>query len=228
MTSAGPPPTVEVTWAANAEPDISGYEVYSGTTLVCSVNASANLTTYQCPPINPPQDGTYTYDVVAYRWGATYSTKTANQVASKTSGASKPVTITGVKSTTATTLAGAGGTLGNIAINSGKPAGKAASLGGIAKSVTGSPAAVGAANVTTTTSGGAYNPTLPYGALPAAPPTTSDPAAISVPATHKGSSVGTIAAVGAGLLIAVIAMHGLWLRSEVRRAGALEAIDPES
>ncbi|MDQ1417506.1 MAG: hypothetical protein QOF81_3119, partial [Acidimicrobiaceae bacterium] len=46
---------------------------------------------------------------------------------------------------------------------------------------------------------------------------------------HKGkTSVGTIAVVGAGLLIAVIALHGLWLRSEVRRSGTLEALEPEA
>jgi hypothetical protein len=33
--------------------------------------------------------------------------------------------------------------------------------------------------------------------------------------------------VGAGVLVTVIAMHGLWLRSEVRRSGALEVLEPE-
>ncbi len=74
---------------------------------------------------------------------------------------------------------------------------------------------------------------LPYNQQPS-PPSSADHQrrhrrSTSPAVHHKGkTSVGSIAAIGAGLLVAVIALHGLWLRSEVRRADALEPLDPEA
>jgi hypothetical protein len=52
-------------------------------------------------------------------------------------------------------------------------------------------------------------------------------AAPAAPATKGKTSVGTIALIGAGLLVGVIALHGLWLRSEVRRTPVLEVLEPD-
>ncbi len=223
------PPLVSVTWNADPEPDIVGYQVFSGssTTPFCQATTSVtNPLTYSCSAA-PPANGSYTFHVVAYRYGATYSDLTADQSASAASASTNSVVVTGVSGTTTTTVAGAGKTLGST--SAGSTTTKSGTTGGTgSKSLDGTPGIIAASGATATTSGGGYNPTLPYGSALEAP-TTRDPDAISVPAApHKGSSVGTIAALGAGFLIAVIALHGLWLRSEVRRAGTLEAIEPES
>ncbi|MDP9074618.1 MAG: hypothetical protein M3N98_10680, partial [Actinomycetota bacterium] len=79
---------------------------------------------------------------------------------------------------------------------------------------------------TATTVDPGFSPVLPYGPTT---PTTATPtvAAPVVPVAKGKSSVKSIALVGAGLLVTVVAMHGLWLRSEVKRTGALEVLEPE-
>jgi prepilin-type N-terminal cleavage/methylation domain-containing protein len=54
---------VELTWARNQEPDVTGYDVFRGTTRVCST-ASVNDTTCRDDP--PSSSATYTYTVQAY------------------------------------------------------------------------------------------------------------------------------------------------------------------
>lgn len=225
------PQAVQISWAPNPEPDVVGYQVFAGTgtTPVCEAATSAsNPNTYSCTAV-PPKNGQYSYHVVAYRYGATYSTKVADQVGSPASATTKTVAITSdIGTVTTTTLAGAGSILGPTF--SAKPSARKATVGGSGVSgLSASPhGAVSPSGTTSTTDGGGFNATLPYGSVPqSAPPTTSDPAAIAVAKPHKASSVGTIAAIGAGLLIAVIAVHGLWLRSEVRRAGTLEPLEPD-
>lgn len=225
------PQAVQISWAPNPEPDVVGYEVFSGTgtTPVCGQATSAsNPDTYSCTAI-PPKNGQYSYHVVAYRYGASYSTQVADQVGSPASATTKAVAITADTGTvTTTTLPGAGSILGPSF--SAKPSPRKANAGGTGiKGLSAAPAGAAAATGTTsTTDGGGFNATLPYGSVPqSAPPTTGDSAAIAVGKPHKSSSVGTVAAIGAGLLIAVIAVHGLWLRSEVRRAGTLEPLEPD-
>jgi hypothetical protein len=171
--------------------------------------------------------------VVAVRYGADY--KPASQVSGSASTATKPVTVPGPPATTTTTIAG--GTLPPLTqppFNTPTPnkAGAAAGPSGGTGTFHAAPApAKPAVGVDTPANGDTgFQPTLPYGAQPS---TTlgDDPGSIAAPVVpaHKGkTSVGTIAVVGAGLLIAVIALHGLWLRSEVRRSGTLEVLDPEA
>jgi hypothetical protein len=229
----GPTPgTVTISWAPNPEPDIVGYEVLRGDgSVACDVPFQPPVPKkYSCVDA-PPKDGSYTYKVVAHRWGATYNDAVKAEPGTA-SGATKTLTVTGTSPATATTVAGGTpGTLGPPGFKPNlvpiKPAGNTGGAGGggfnpnlVAPGTTVEPSPGGDAG---------FQPTLPYGSRSTAPPTT-DPAVITAPPVHKAgrTSVGSIAVVGAGLLIAVIALHGLWLRSEVRRAGVLEPLDPES
>ena len=221
LVSGANPQEIQVQWLPNPEPDVVGYEVYQGTstTPFCSAATSAsNPLTYSCTG-TPTTNGTYSFHVVAYRYGATFSDKVADQVASAPSAATPKLTVSGI--TTTVTTKPASNTLGNIGVVSGK---KAPATGGhtFGTVVLASPVP----STTTTTLGGDFSPVLPYGTTTTQ--STIDPAAISVPTKHKSSSVATVAAIGAGLLIATIALHGVWLRSEVRRSGQLEPLDPET
>jgi hypothetical protein len=76
-----------------------------------------------------------------------------------------------------------------------------------------------------------YKSQLPYGS---APPNTAEDGgsqAASAPLTRASTNgkdnVRTAAAVAGGLLAIVLAMHGMWLRAEVKRASLLEAVEPE-
>ena len=76
-----------------------------------------------------------------------------------------------------------------------------------------------------------YKSQLPYGSSP--PNTAEDGGsqAASPPLTRASTNgkdnVRTAAAVAGGLLAIVLAMHGMWLRAEVKRASLLEAVEPE-
>lgn len=220
------PQAIQVTWAPNPEPDIVGYVVYSGTstTPFCQVNSSpANPLSYSCQGI-PTKNGSYSFNVVAYRYGAMFSDQVAKQIGSVPSDSTHPVSVTGI--TAPVTTLPVSNTLGNIGVvtgpaKSGGTSGAGHTSGTIILATPSAPAAT-----TTTTLGGDFSPILPYGTTTTN--STVDPSALSVPTKHKGSSVATIAAVGAGLLIATIALHGVWLRSEVRRGDPLEPLDPES
>lgn len=77
-----------------------------------------------------------------------------------------------------------------------------------------------------------YKSQLPYGsAAPNANSSEDGPQAASAPLTRASANgkdnVRTAAAVAGGLLAIVLAMHGMWLRAEVKRAGLLEAVEPE-
>jgi hypothetical protein len=87
----------------------------------------------------------------------------------------------------------------------------------------------GASAATATTIDPGFAQVLPYGPS-TAPDTTAKPtvaAGPQIPGPKGKNSVKSIALVGAGVLVTVIAMHGLWLRNEVRRTGALEVLEPE-
>lgn len=223
------PEAIQVSWAPNPEPDIVGYVVYSGTstTPFCMVDSSAaHPLTYSCQGI-PTKNGNYSFHVVAYRYGSTFSDQIAKQVAGAFSANTPNVSVTGI--TAPVTTLPVTNTLGNIGVVTG-PAKNGATSGAGRTSGTiilAVPSIPSVASTTTTTVGGDFSPVLPYGTT-SSTNSTIDPSALSVPSKHKGSSVATIAAVGAGLLVATIALHGVWLRSEVRRSGQLEPLDPES
>ncbi|MGH9125943.1 MAG: hypothetical protein ACRDZ8_14630 [Acidimicrobiales bacterium] len=220
------PEAIQVSWTPNPEPDIVGYVVYSGTstTPFCQVNSSpANPLSYSCQGI-PTKNGNYSFHVVAYRYGNTFNDQVAKQVAGASSANTPNVSVTGI--TAPVTTLPVTNTLGNIGVVTG-PAKNGTTSGAGRTSGTVILAVPSVASTTTTTLGGDFSPVLPYGTTTSTS-STVDPSALSVPTKHKGSSVATIAAVGAGLLVATIALHGVWLRSEVRRSGQLEPLDPES
>jgi hypothetical protein len=222
---------VAVTWDPSPEPDVFAYEVLR-------VAGSQTTTVYGCyQPFAPKElrglaqcqakpswvdtqsgGGQFSYQVVAVRFGATYDVKA--QVASDPAQTKGTVTVAGPPAAPGIG-AGPGKAAANYSIGLGKlfspvkP--RVGASGGIPTGAAGAPA---------TTDPG-FNPTLPYNQQPAAtdPPTV----AVAAPPAAKGhgSSVGSIALVGAGLLVIAIALHGLWLRSEVRRAGVLETLEPE-
>jgi hypothetical protein len=77
-----------------------------------------------------------------------------------------------------------------------------------------------------------YKQSLPYGsASPNSAAEDGSQQADSPPlarvSTNAKDNVRTAAAVAGGLLAIVLAMHGMWLRSEVKRAALLEAVEPE-
>jgi hypothetical protein len=217
---------VNITWTPSPEPDVVGYEVVRNNGgVVCTLDTFPPPSAYACTD-SSSGGGSFSYHVVAYRYGATYA-PTAELNTASTDTAS--VMVQGPPATTVP--GGGGGTTpitqpGFTATPAPSKTKIGGGLGGGAFAATPSPAP---AAITTTTSGGAFSPVLPYGAQPA-PPTSADPQALGVPkpVSKGGSPIGTIAAIGAGLLVAVIALHGLWLRSEVRRGDALEPLDPEA
>jgi hypothetical protein len=222
---------VTISWTPSPEPDVAGYYVFRNDgSVACHLSEFDPIpASTSCQDTNPG-GGTFTYTVKAARFGTSYS----SLLLSNASAASESVTVTGPPATTTTVPKSSSTTLPSLGPSGFKPVvvpTKIPATGGSgSKGLSALPAAASSSATTPSTSGGGYNPLLPYGSIPQpASPTTLDPAAISVPAPpHKGSSIETIAVVGAGLLVAVLALHGLWLRSEVRRAGTLEPLDPEA
>lgn len=219
---------VKISWTKSPEPDVVGYQVLrADNSVACFLNVTPTPAEYACID-TPTTDGSYTYRVVAHRWAPGYSTAVKDQAASDPSGATKAVSVSGTADNTTTSVAGGTGTLGPPGFTGKVTPGKAPSAGAGPSLHLGpvSPAVVG----TPTTPDPGFGATLPYGAQPAQPDPTTDSSALATPAppAAKGkTSVGTIAVIGAGLLIGVIALHGLWLRSEVRRTPVLEVLDPE-
>lgn len=222
---------VVITWAPNPEPDIADYQVVRNDgEVVCTIppsTATPPATSYTCTDA-PTKDGSYSYEVVALRYGATYTNTVSNDEVAR-SAATTPLAVSGTSANAGTTVTTGGtGTVGPGSAGFTAPSpNKTAKVGGSGTfNATPSPAVVAQASPTTVDPG--FEPTLPYGTT--VPPTagTNPPSALAAPTPHKsGNSIATIAAVGAGLLIAVIALHGLWLRAEVRRAGILEVLDPD-
>jgi hypothetical protein len=222
---------VKVSWTPSPEPDVFGYRVLRNDGSVACDNV-ATPTVFSCTDTTSG-GGTFSYRVVASRYGADY--RATSQVTSAPSTASKAVTVPGPPATTTTTITG--GTLPPLTQPgfAGKPGGSkpgaVVGVGGANGSFKATPGTAAAATGSDTPANGdtGFAPTLPYGQQPSTT-INEDPGSIAAPVTpHQGkTSVATIAALGAGLLIAVIALHGLWLRSEVRRAGALEVLEPEA
>jgi hypothetical protein len=157
----------------------------------------------------------FSYQVLAYRYGATYSGTDALSTASV---ATNAVTVPGPPAPTTT-----------IATNSPPATSATAALGGAvgapaatfpADPTPGSPLAIGAP--------GSSNLPADPAVQPAAP---SDPAAVGRTASNPGEdgshhSVGGWGAVAGALLLVVLAMVGLWVRSQVKQAGILEPVEP--
>jgi hypothetical protein len=229
---AGSTSMVTISWAPSPEPDVVGYQVFRADgSFACSLSTFPAPSDYSCVD-SPPADGSYAYHVVAHRWGPTYSKDVGAEPASAASSPSNSVSVTGTAANvTTTTVAGGGAT------TLGPPGFTATKLPNISpKSSSGtgnfkaSPNPAAALPATPTTADPGFNPLLPYQRTTTSDPGTTDPAVIAAPPLtpkKSSSSIGTIAVVGAGLLVAVIALHGLWLRGEVRRSGALEVLEPE-
>jgi hypothetical protein len=223
---------VKISWSPSPEPDVNGYQVLRADgSVACQLATVPVPTEYACTD-TPTKDGSYAYHVVAHRWGPGYSTAVKDQPASAASNTTKAVAVVGTSANTTTTVPGGTGTLGPPGFTGKVTPGKTVAPGtgssGL-KIAPGSPAVVSPETPVTPDPG--FSPSLPYGAKPPQDPGTtaaSSPLAAPV-APHKGkTSVGTIAVIGAGLLIGVIALHGLWLRSEVRRSPVLEVLEPET
>jgi hypothetical protein len=225
---------VKISWTPSPEPDVTGYQVLRADgSVACQLAMVPVPEEYACTD-TPTKDGSYAYYVVAHRWAPGYSTAVKDQPASKASETTKAVAVVGTSANTTTTVPGGGtGNLGPPGftgkVTPGKTLAPGAGANGL-KIAPGSPAVVVPDTPTTPDPG--FSPSLPYGAKPPQDPgtITADPSPLAAPvAPHKGkTSVGTIAVVGAGLLIGVIALHGLWLRSEVRRTPVLEVLEPEA
>jgi hypothetical protein len=226
---------VKISWNPSPEPDVNGYQVLRADGSVgCQLVTVPVPTEYACTD-TPTTDGSYAYHVVAHRWGPGYSTAVRDQPASAPSNTTKAVAVVGTSANTTTSVPGGTGTLGPAGftgkVTPGTPGKTVAPGNGPSglKIAPGSPAVVSPETPVTPDPG--FSPSLPYGAKPPEDPGTtvaSSPLAAPV-APHKGkTSVGTIAVIGAGLLIGVIALHGLWLRSEVRRSPVLEVLEPET
>jgi len=219
---------VKISWTPSPEPDVIGYQVLrADNSVACSLTSEPTPAEYACTD-TPTADGSYAYHVVAHRWAPGYSTAVKDQPASPPSAATKAVSVVGTTANTTTSVAGGTGTLGPPGFTGKLTPGKAPSAGpGPNLHLGANPAAV-VPNTPTTPDPG-FAATLPYGAQPTQTDPPTDSASLAAPATPaKGkTSVGTIALIGAGLLVGVIALHGLWLRSEVRRTPVLEVLDPE-
>ncbi len=221
------PTAVKVSWKPSPEPDVAGYRAFRADgSVACRLAALPAPTDWSCVDTSSG-GGKFAYHVVAYRWGGSYADQ---QKPSAPSGASPTVTVPGPPAVTTTTVAGGLGSLAPPGFN-GRPSGNRGGAGTGFFSAQPAARAGGApsAGVDMPASGDTgFQPVLPYGRQ--APTSAPGPASIAAPAgPQKGkTSVGTIAVVGAGLLIAVIALHGLWLRSEVRRSTTLEPLEPET
>ncbi len=219
---------VVVTWDPNPEPDVFGYSVYrvSGSQKVIAYGCAMSFAPAEVRPLarcdakpswtdTSSGGGQFTYQVFANRFGASYLLK--DQVPSAP-GQSKAVTVPGPPAASALVPAKSSGLSGlsNVFASLKPRTGTGFSAPILGPRV----------NPVPTTTDNGFNPALPYGQQPAP---TDPPAIVSAPppAPKSHSSVGSIALVGAGVLVIVVALHGLWLRSEVRRSGALEALEPE-
>lgn len=219
---------VTVTWAPSPEPDVFGYAVYR-------VSGSQSTIGYGCAQAFAPAEvrplprcdakpswtdtasggGKFSYQVFANRFGgASYLLK--DQVRSQAGLSKGSVTVPGPPAASALVpartngLAGLGGFFSPVKVRGGN-AFSAPNLGPPATPGTVDPG---------------FAATLPYGQ----PAPTDPPAVVSAPPAPSAkarSSVGSIALVGTALLVIVVALHGLWLRGEVRRSGALEVLEPE-
>lgn len=220
-----PDSTVKITWDPSPEPDVFAYAVFRSkngqpTTEVdyCDVTAGS---AHPCPSPLSRVDGAsgggvFSYQVLAYRYGATYSGTDAVSAAST---ATKAVTVPGPPAPTTT-----------IAPSSPPATSATVALGGAARLPAATFPAVSPTPGSPPIIGGSSAATLPADP-PVQPPAPSDPAAVgktaSAPADNGSHhSVGSWGAVAAALLLVVLAMVGLWVRGQVKQAGILEPLEP--
>lgn len=234
---------VVVTWTGSPEPDVFGYEVRrlgSDTRFFCQTAfappdfIAAPICQEQLSITDPdPGGGDFKYEVFAVRFGgAGYDAKvnaTTSSTQSNVQHVDGPVTPT-LPNPTGSPGTRPGPALPTFGVFSAKPPaaakpGGTTAGGGFNSKPSPAPAVGGTPN----TVDPGFEATLPYQQLPGTG-TTLDPAVVgprNPAAKGRPSSNTSIALTGAGLLVSVIAMHGLWLRNEVKRSGVLEVLEPE-
>jgi hypothetical protein len=216
--------TITISWAANPEPDLTGYGVYreDGENLLERKIATPEQTSFT-DDIGSLPAGTYRYHVYAARPTASGDgfipsapTKTSGKI---TSAPPPPPTTTTVRgSAGATTSTTASGTKPPALATRGK-----ADLSGFASLLPSGSARLPAAQSTPAPDGG-FDEDLPFNGQ--APPGTADEPAIeddeqALAAERLASSnedePTTLRFMAAGLLVTVVLMHLLWLRDQVNR-----------
>ncbi|MEY2477630.1 MAG: hypothetical protein QOG87_2945 [Actinomycetota bacterium] len=216
--------TITISWAANPEPDLTGYGVYreEGDELVERKIAKPEQTSFT-DDIGSLPAGTYTYHVYAARPSAggngfipSAPTKTSAKV---TSSPPPTTTTTTVKGATTTTTP-APGTKPTTLATKGK-----ADLSGFAALLPSGGARLPAARSTPAPDGG-FDEDLPFGSQ--AESSTADEPAMDEESKQQALAAETLASsdedepttlrfMAAGLLVTVVLMHMLWLREEVNR-----------
>jgi hypothetical protein len=206
---------VRITWDPNPEPDVYGYAVFrvqsnpTGVAQIDHCEVGPGVPD-PCPKSLSALDsqsggGSFSYQVFAYRYGATYALSQGVSASATT----KPVSVAGpVVTPSARPPAGA------------NAAAVFAPQSGESPLITTAPAP----NL-------ALSPaTAGMGPVHAVPETqTANGPVLNAPSAREagpGRSVAGPGLIAVALLLIVLAMHGLWLRRQVQRAGPLEPVAP--
>lgn len=260
---------VRVSWPANAEPDLVGYEVQRqlGSAPWAQVAVTGTGTRNVLDAATAEKGGTYRYRVVAFRASADAGKLNPSQPSSTSTAKvpDPPVTTTTTSSTTAPdddeeeegrtggSRSGTSGSGSSTGGRTGSSGGSTTSTGGSGTTATTLPTSgkvdlSGFASLleqsrrngqapATLASGeddGGFEETLPFSGRQRPTGDADDTAGNEVAILEEGVSddggddVQSIAFLAGGLLATVLVMHLLWVRSEVHRAGVLEAVAPEA
>jgi hypothetical protein len=241
---------VSLSWNANSEPQLLDYLVLrsiNGDTP--SVIASPTSTSYA--DSDTGLGGTYQYSIVAERAGTDNPVDSGPSAVASVSVPPPPVPTT---TTAPGGPGGSGGGSGGGGSGGGttsttqkliNPSLKPPSnytpskldLSAFAKALSAAkaranPAPASGDNGSVSGESDTYKQSLPYGSAPGAsssedgPQQAADAPPLARASTNAKDNVRTAAAVAGGLLAIVLAMHGMWLRSEVKRAALLEPVEP--
>ena len=221
QSGSGTDPAEVVSWSADPEPDVAGYQVDREGTPVwsCQVGTPAasgtQAVTCPSPPsaTDHPGVGLWSYSVIAERYGAS-----GNSLVASTPATLAPV---GVDLTSLAPSSGvsqvqlppipflpayAGGSAGSASSPSGSSAGV------VHGGTTGSP---GGSSATATNDPG-YSTTLPYGAAGRSATLPGADVAASKEPGPTGPDVNPVATFALGALVLALAVHLLYLRGLVR------------
>lgn len=261
-TADGKTRVVTVSWPANTEPDMVGYEVQKQSSSGAWTTFAVTDRTAVTDESTANKGGTYRYQVRALRQSAQagrlnpslFSSPAAATVPApppQTTPTTQPPTGGDPDDdddpTTTETGGGAGGGVGSGGTEAGRGSGGTSGGGGrssagpalastgkvdlsdfaaLLAQQRGQAAADGSAGEAT--DDGAYEDTLPFKARTGAGEAGEDEgeALGEEPASGGNDNPQALGFLAGGLLATVLAMHVLWVRSEVHRAEALEALIP--